>query len=54
MDIHKESLEALLRVKEIEIIKLKQELWFEKYNRAGEQISRYEKELKEKEVKCAS
>jgi hypothetical protein len=46
-----EGLKAALRLKEVELLRTKLELWREKYNRAGEQYDRYEKELKEKEVK---
>ena len=41
-----EGLKSALLLKEIELLRTKLELWRERYNRAGEQYDRYEKELK--------
>ena len=46
-----EGLKGALRAKELELIRSKLDFWRERYNRAGEQYDRFEKELKEAEAR---
>lgn len=44
------AVETIARLKDIEIARLQKELWYEKYNRASEQLSRWTEELKRREA----